>query len=414
MSSLAYIYNQKGDIKTAKLYAKMMVRLNMADGTTKVGIYNYKTNIVKALDYYRVAMLLGDSCAAHNIGHYYFVIKKDYDLALKHYLLALEYNNYRTFNDIFSTYTQIIYIYKSKSDPIFLDYYHACIKLGHMPLILNYVRYLYDIKAYGDMLFIFHYAIVLANRRKKDIVGISDICNIVSVYYCNKASYVKDLYYKLLSIRYDSYIKDADAFKKRAMAYFDLSSNSNVKTDLTNKFSKYAALNKYAIIIKYLITCYNLCEHKHGLFTCTAPCDPTMYVDDLCGLDPKSKYAPIAHASIKKFVEYYRKRSGNEICCFVDKWIDRGDPVLIEYISQCDDYEFILKYKRYLPDEKVKQLDFFAELYPLLSSDMIECSICFDDKILATTNCKHQMCLQCLYKLVKCPFCRSKLVTLKS
>ena len=83
--------------------------------------------------------------------------------------------------------------------------------------------------------------------------------------------------------------------------------------------------------------------------------------------------------------------------------------LLTSTIKITDDYDFIVKYKSYLSDEIVKRLDCFTETYPLLSSDITECPICFDDKILATTNCKHQICLCCLYELALCPFCRTKL-----
>ena len=385
---------------------KMAMCLNNVNGATKIGVYSEKINQTKALYYYNIAILFEDSCAAHNIGNYYYVDVKDYDLALKYYLLALEYNKYSSPEEIFSTYKQIISIYKRKSNLIFLDYYQKCTKLGHISLISEYVKYLYREKAYGDMLFVSQYAINLANKRKKDIVGISDICNIVSKYYFKKESYVKDLYYRLLAIKYNSYRRNAEKTKDLTIRRFTQSCYFSVRTDLTKKFSKYTSSNKYSPIIKYLITCYNLSGHNS--FTYTG--NPVTYIDDLCDLDPNGKYALIKRSSIKKFAKYYMKNSDAKIYCFVDKWIDYEICIFTKFVNRCNDYDFILKHKSYLSDEVVKRLDCFAKLYPSLTSDIIECPICFEDKVLAMTNCRHQICLCCLYKLVTCPFCRSELV----
>lgn len=41
----------------------------------------------------------------------------------------------------------------------------------------------------------------------------------------------------------------------------------------------------------------------------------------------------------------------------------------------------------------------------------MECCVCYNNKIMVTTTCKHNICLHCILKLKKdlCPYCRTKI-----
>ena len=39
-----------------------------------------------------------------------------------------------------------------------------------------------------------------------------------------------------------------------------------------------------------------------------------------------------------------------------------------------------------------------------------ECGVCLDKKYLSKTNCNHHLCISCITRVTKCPFCRKDFI----
>ena len=39
-----------------------------------------------------------------------------------------------------------------------------------------------------------------------------------------------------------------------------------------------------------------------------------------------------------------------------------------------------------------------------------DCGVCFDIKYLSKTNCNHHLCIECITRIKKCPFCRTDFI----
>ncbi len=197
-----------------------------------------KEDIDKAIEYYLMAIELGDSNAMYNLANIYQIEKEDIDKAIEYYLMAIELGESKAMNNLASLYR----IEKEDVDKA-IEYYLMAIELGESKA-MNNLASLYRIEKEDVDKAIEYYLMAvelgestamnnlasLYRFEKEDIdkaieyylmaieLGESKAMNnLANLYLIEKEDIDKAIEYYLMAIE----LGDSDAMNKLAWLYFD-------------------------------------------------------------------------------------------------------------------------------------------------------------------------------------------------
>jgi TPR repeat protein len=210
---LAYVpVDDKSIEKIYKLYCENVIyKPNEAIEYFYLGVYHgiIKKDFDLMKKYYLMAIDLGNVDAMDNLGYYYQNTEKNYDLMKKYYLMAIDLGSAFAMNNLGSYYCDII-----KEYDLMKKYFLMAIDLGHVTSMNNLARYYrYTEKDYDLMKKYFLMAIDL---------GKSDSMVDLGHYYCDiEKNY--DLMKKYYSMAID--LGHVTAMNNLAYYYCDIEKN---------------------------------------------------------------------------------------------------------------------------------------------------------------------------------------------
>jgi tetratricopeptide (TPR) repeat protein len=154
------------------------------------GVYYFlEKNYELAIKYYLMAIELGNSEAMNNLGYYYHFIEKNYDKMFEYYLMAIDLGNSNAMNNLGHYYH-----YTKENYDLAKKYYLMAIDLGNSQAMINIGYYYHYIEQNYDLMK--KYYLIAIDLGRSDTMN-----NLGYYYHCVEKNYDLAKKYYLMAIK---------------------------------------------------------------------------------------------------------------------------------------------------------------------------------------------------------------------
>jgi hypothetical protein len=432
--SMAYYYYENRNYDLMKKYYEIGITMDCSKSAYELGIYyrDDEKNYDLMKKYYEIGITMDCSMSAYELGSYYQDDEKNYDLMKKYYEIGIELGNFNSANNL-----GYYYQCNEKNYDLMKKYYEIGIKLGNSSSAYNLGSYYQDDeKNYDLMKKYYEIGIELGDSTSANDLGYyydqnENNYDLMKKYYeigialgnsssaYNLGSYYQDeKNYSLMKKYYEIGIKlNCGKCASKLSKYYNIIENNNdmaiqyciLAINLGN-LQEIKYFNRLCIEKKTFATTFYL-EYieKFGIVNLVDKCVKLHIHEEHCdAITQLVNNFPI------EYVEYVFKSiayiDNTVLVKVLDKIVETewnlDNSYIVKYINSLKDFNILNRFKSLLVNNNAVKVDKIIKLSVVGE----ECGICSVMPMCVIFKChdKHIVCVNCAYKLDKCPYCRSK------